>query len=272
VLPWQTLESVKTPEGNLELRQRGERDFLITIGGRVLMTSAAHRSEDELAELACAALPGKVQPRVLLGGLGMGFTLRRALDKLPPPARITVVDLNAQVVAWNRGPLSVLTRGASDDPRVKIVVGNVAQTIARAPAGHFDAIVIDLYEGPHAAISRDRDPLYGSEALERTLAALRPGGVFAVWSEERDKPFEDRLAAAGFAVERHHGSQGGRIHVVYIAIAQQARAETQVPSGKAKPASQPTLQPKLQPKLFRKAHHRDGKHGQRDARVRAKRK
>ena len=268
MLPWQTLESVNTPEGNLELRRRGEHDFLITVGGRVLMTSAAHRSEDDLADLSCAALAGKAQPRVLLGGLGMGFTLRRTLDKLPASARITVVDLNPQVVAWNRGPLSILTRGASEDPRVKIVVGNVARVIAHAAAGQFDAIVIDLYEGPHAAISRDRDPLYGNEALERTLAALRPGGVFAVWSEERDKPFEDRLATAGFAVERHHGGKGGRIHVIYVA--QQARA--QVAFAKTRLASQPTFKPSLPPPSFGKAHHREGKHGQRDARVRTKRK
>ncbi len=219
VLPWQIIESVQTREGIMELRRRGDRDFLITIAGRILMTSAAHRSEDELASLACAALADKPRPKVLLGGLGMGFTLRTALDRLPAGARLTVVDLNRPLVEWNRGPLAFLTRKAVEDPRVKIVVADVAQAIARAPAGHFDAIVLDLYEGPHAATNSARDPLYGADALARTSSALRPGGAFAVWSEERDRAFEDRLAAAGFSVQRHRSGQGGRVHVVYVGMA-----------------------------------------------------
>jgi spermidine synthase len=224
VLPWQTIESVKTREGILELRRRGERDFLITVAGRILMTSVAHRSEDELASLSCAALAGKARPKVLLGGLGMGFTLRTALDGLPAGARVTVVDLNRPLVDWNRGPLAFLTQNAVADTRVKIVVADVADAIARSPAGQFDAIVLDLYEGPHAATNRAPDPLYGSDALARTRSALRPGGVFAVWSEERDRAFEDRLAAAGFSVERHKSGQGGRVHVVYVGLAGPALA------------------------------------------------
>jgi len=217
VLPWQTLESVQTREGLLELRRRGERDFLITIAGRILMTSAAHRSEDALANLACAALAGKRRPSVLLGGLGMGYSLRAALNLLPATARVTVVELNRQVVAWNRGAIAILTRHASEDPRVEIIVGDVAQVVARTASGSFDAILLDLYEGPHAATRRGRDPLYGDEAIARASSALRPGGVFGVWSEEPDKPFEARLAAAGFSVERKRSGKGGRIHVVYLA-------------------------------------------------------
>jgi spermidine synthase len=226
VLPWQTVESVNTREGVLELRRRGERDFLITIAGRILMTSAAHRSEDALANLACAALAGKRQPQVLLGGLGMGYTLRAALDQLPARAQVTVVEVNQQVVAWNRGPLAVLARRACEDSRVKIAVGDVAQVIARSAHGRFDAILLDLYEGPHAATNRGRDPLYGGEALGRTFSALRHGGLFAVWSEEPDKPFEERLAAAGFTVERKRSGKGGRIHVVYLASASLETAKT----------------------------------------------
>jgi spermidine synthase len=217
MLPWQTIESVKTREGVVELRRRGDKDFLITIAGRVLMTSSAHRSEDLLANLACDALAGKAKPKVLLGGLGMGFTLRAALDHLPNGAQVTVVDLNPQLVEWNRGPLGFLTGRAVEDPRVKVVIADVAQVIVRTPAGHFDAIVIDLYEGPHAATNRGRDPLYGPEAIARTGAALRPGGIFAVWSEERDRAFEDRLAAAAFDFRFHKCGKGGRIHVVYLA-------------------------------------------------------
>jgi spermidine synthase len=214
--PWRTIESIATSEGRLELRQRGARSFLITIGGRVLMTSDAHRSENALAQLACQPLAGRPRPRVLIGGLGMAFTLRAALDLLPRAARVTVVDLNRHVVAWVKGPLAALTAGSIEDPRVKTVVADVARVIADAPAGSYDAIVLDLYEGPHQANNRASDPLYGLAALERTRAALTPTGLVAIWSEERDLPFEARLAAAGFRVERHPGGRGGRAHVIYI--------------------------------------------------------
>ena len=214
--PWRTIDSIETPEGCLELRQRGERDFLITIAGRVLMTSAAHRSEDELARPACAALAGRAHARVLLGGLGMGYTLRAALNSLPRAARITVAEISPRVVEWCRGPLAVLTDAATADHRVDLVVDDVACVIARAPAGGYDAIILDLYEGPHEATRRAEDPLYGALALERMRAALAPGGVAAIWSEEADLPFESRLASAGFRVERVRGSSGGRRHVVYL--------------------------------------------------------
>jgi spermidine synthase len=198
----------------LELRQRGERDFLIVIGGRVLMTSVAHRSEDQLADLACRT--GRSRPRVLLGGLGMGFTLRAALDRLPGDAEVTVVDLNAAVVAWCRGPLGPLTGRATEDPRVTVQVGDVAKTIAAARASFYDAIILDLYEGPHEATNRASDPLYGVAALDRAWRSLRPGGVLAVWSEEPDRAFERRLAATGFRVETHRCPRGGRIHTIFI--------------------------------------------------------
>jgi spermidine synthase len=214
--PWRTIDRADTPEGPLELRQRGERDFLITIGGRILMTSAAHRSEDALAEIACQALPGGSQPRVLVGGLGMGYTLRAALDRLPARAKVDLVDLNATVVTWCRGPLAALTAGAIDDRRVSVEVADVSRVIAAAPPGSYDAIVLDLYEGPHQANNRIHDPLYGAAALARTHQALRAGGVLAVWSEEADRPFEQRLVAAKFRV-RTHRAGGGRTHVVYAA-------------------------------------------------------
>jgi spermidine synthase len=213
--PWKTIQRVATAEGSLELRQRGERSFLITVGGRVLMTSEAHRSETELAELACAAMAHRPRPRVLLGGLGMGFTLRAVLDELPAGAEVTVVDLNPAVVAWCEGPLAFLTKSAITDRRVKVVVGDVARAITDARAGAYDAIILDLYEGPHQANNRVLDPLYGPAALRRTAAALTPDGVFAIWSEEPDKAFETRLGAA-FRVDRHKGSRGGRKHVIYL--------------------------------------------------------
>jgi len=218
VQAWRIIDSVMTPEGLLELRQRGERSCLITIGGRVLMTSDAHRSEDALAHLACAPLAGRGRPRVLLGGLGMGYTLRAALDALPAAAEVTVVDLNRVVVDWCRGPIAGLTGRAIDDPRVKVLVADVAEVIAGSPAASVDAIVLDLYEGPHEATGRASASLYGRAALQRAWTALGPGGILAVWSEEPDRPFEERLAAAGFAVKRHREGRGGRAHTIYVGV------------------------------------------------------
>jgi len=214
--PWRTIDRVDTDEGPLELRQRGERDFLITISGRILMTSVAHRSEDALAQIACAPLAGANRPAVLVGGLGMGYTLRAALDQLPARAEVLLVDLNPAVVEWCKGPLAPLTGGAISDKRVSVQIADVARVISAAPASRWDAVLLDLYEGPHQATNHTHDPLYGAAALERTARALRPGGVLAIWSEELDRPFERRLDAAGFRVQIHR-TRGGRSHVIYEA-------------------------------------------------------
>jgi spermidine synthase len=235
--PWQTLDRVETAEGRLELRQRGQRDFLITIGGRVLMTSAAHRSEEALAQLTCEALPKEAKhqskgaartkgrkepaPRLLLGGLGMGFTLRAALDRLPASAEVAVVDLHSCVVDWCRGPLAALTDRAVEDRRVTLHVGDVARFIQQPGAGSYDAILLDLYEGPHHATRHAAQGLYGAAALTRWHSALRKGGVLAVWSEEADTAFESRFAAAGFGVEKHREGRGGRAHVIYLGKARE---------------------------------------------------
>ncbi len=218
--PLVTIASVETPEGALALKQRGERDFLITIAGRVLMTSTARRSEEALGTLACRRLAGQASPRVLVGGLGMGFTLRAVLDTLPPRARVVVAELNPVTEAWCRGPLAVLTQGAVADARVTVEVADVAQVIARAasgpPAGRYDAISIDLYVGPDAA-TREDDRLYGRAAAAQAFAALTPGGIFSVWGEEYDDGYERRLRGAGFEVTHERPGRGGRGHVVYVA-------------------------------------------------------
>lgn len=213
---WQTLAKVPLREGSLELRQRGDSEYLITIAGRVLMTSFARHSEESLSRLGCAPLAKRRSPRVLIGGLGMGFTLRAALDALPRTAEVVVAELTPEVVDWCRGPLSHLTRAAIDDPRVRVEIGDVSRLIATAAPCSFDAILLDLYEGPHGATQRGSDPFYGRGALLRSFAALTPGGVFAVWSEDAEPPFAQRLADAGFAVSRHREGQGGRVHFVYI--------------------------------------------------------
>lgn len=226
--PWQTLASASTDEGLLELRRRGERDFLIVIGGRVLMTSSAHRSEDALSTLAAAALRketrGKKKPRVLIGGLGMAYTLRAAIDAFPSDAHLTVAELNPVVIEWCKGPLAELTDGAASHPRVSVVHADVAAVIGRAAAqggargGGFDAILLDLYEGPNAASQRRDDPFYSAAALQKQHAALSAGGILAVWSEDPDTAYAKRFGAAGFTVTAERPPQGGRTHVVYLGV------------------------------------------------------
>ena len=218
--PWQTIDRVNTADGALELRRRGEQDFLIVINGRVLMNSSANRSEIALGESACRAIAGSKIPRVLIGGLGMGLTLRAALDSLPPNAQVVVAEINPVVVKWCRGPLAGLTGSAVDDRRVRVVIEDVSSVIARAAksgAERFDAIIIDLYEGPGSATDARNDPFYGSNALKATASALSTGGFFAVWGENSDTAFEKRLAAAGFSVVRQRPGRGGLRHVVYLA-------------------------------------------------------
>lgn len=218
--PWQTLDKVNTPDGVLELRKRSDRDFLILMNNRVLMNSSANRSEIALGELACRVVAELPRPRVLIGGLGMGLTLRAALDSLPAAGEVIVAELNPVVAAWCRGPLRALTKGATEDPRVTVRIGNVSAAIAAAAgpgSKKYDAIIIDLYEGPHAGTDAASDPFYGTRAMEKTSWALSAGGVFAVWGEAPDAAFERRLAAAGFLIDRQRPGRGGLRHVVYVA-------------------------------------------------------
>ena len=154
---------------------------------------------------------------MLIGGLGMAYTLRAALDAFGPGARVVVAELTPAVIDWCRGPLAALTAGAAADPRVEVLVADVAKEIGRA-RGRYDAILLDLYEGPNAATQRKDDPFYGPAALAASHAALRPGGVLAVWSEDPDAGFARRFGAAGFAVTTHRAGKGGRAHVVYLGV------------------------------------------------------
>lgn len=212
---WRIIETVDTEDGILELRKRGEKDYLITIAGRVLMNSTSNRSEILLSELACKSLNNRNKPRILIGGLGMGYTLRAALDNLPESARVVVAELNPAVVKWCRGPIAHLTAHSVEDPGVKLMTVDVSALIRKAD-NEFDAIILDLYEGPFGAAKDRGEHLYGAAALRRTSAALVPGGVFAVWSEDPDRAFEKRLVSAGFSFKRHRPGRGSR-HAVYIA-------------------------------------------------------
>jgi len=218
---WTVLDQVRTPDGLLELRQRAADDFLITVDGRVLMNSRAHRSEVGLARLGCRGLEGPV-PVVLIGGLGMGYTLRAALDCLPADARVVVAELNPCVRQWCEGPLAALTANAARDPRVEIRIEDVAQTIAAAGGeSRFAAILLDLYEGPGTGDLRDH-PLYGRTILRAIRRAIAPGGRLAVWSEEPSAAYERNLRATGFEVMRRRLGRGGLRHAVYLATAMAA--------------------------------------------------
>lgn len=227
--PWTTLDRVDTPDGTLELRRRDD-DWLITVAGRVLMNSRASRSELALGELAARAAceaAGDAPARLLVGGLGMACTLRAALDELPAAAEVVVRELHECVVRWCEGPLAPLTDAASADSRVRLELGDVADAIASAAerGPRFHAIALDLYEGPHAGRGADRDPLFGTRALERTRRALLPRGTFALWTEHRDAAFEKRLRRSGFAFEVRRPGRGGLRHAVYLArAAREARA------------------------------------------------
>ena len=218
--PLVTIESVETKEGLLSLKKRDEHDFLITVGGRVLMTSTAHRSEVALGAVACKRLATFASPRVLVGGLGMAFTLRAVLDRLSKGAKVVVAELNPAVEKWCRGPLAHLTERAVEDPRVTVAIEDVTKSITRAANSgieeKFDAIVIDLYVGPDASTAK-QDPLYGSKAADAARRALKSGGIFAIWGEAFDPSFAKRLEKVGFEVEHERPGKGGLKHVIYIA-------------------------------------------------------
>ena len=218
--PWTTLDRVATNDGQLELRRRGERDFLITLGGLVLMNSLANRSEIVLGQRGCEHLRHRPAPRVLVGGLGMGCTLRAVLDTLPADAAVVVAELNPVVIDWCRGPLAGLTGGAVNDPRVRVEITDVATLVGNTAAGVFDTVIFDLYRGPHFHTDAQHDPLYGSRAIAKVRRALKPGGMFAVWGENFDEGFVRRLSAEGFAVTTERPGRGGLRHAVFLAKAQ----------------------------------------------------
>lgn len=214
---WQVIEGFESDDGLLELRRRGPGDFHLCLDGRILMASRASRSEEALGRWTAEALEDREEPRLLLGGLGMGLTLRAALEVLPDAARVVVAELNPKIRDWCKGPLSEVCAAALEDSRVELVIDDVAEVI-RAADGRFDGIALDLYEGvgPQSK-DPDLDPFYGSAALDRARRALRAGGVFARWCEQPDAAFERRITRAGFRVEQRRIGRGGRRHSVYLA-------------------------------------------------------
>ena len=194
-------------------------EYSIMLGTNELMNSRLSGSEEALATLACARIAGRRQPQVLIGGLGMGFTLRAALDR-SAPTRDQVAELVPEVVAWARGTVAALFGGSLDDPRVSIRASDVGSVIP--PAGRdYDAILLDVDNGPDGLSRAENDRLYGNRGLKSASAALRPAGVLAVWSSQPSPGFAGRLQSAGFAVEEikvraRSGGRGAR-HIIWLA-------------------------------------------------------
>ena len=219
--PWTLLDSAQVPGngGELNLYQRNN-EFSIKLTGRgELMNSRVHGSEDALAEHTCARLVDCVEPRLLIGGLGMGFTLAAALRHIGEQAQVVVAELVPAVVAWNRGPLGECAGHPLQDPRVTVREGDVAR-ILMAEQQAYDAILLDVDNGPEGLTRKENDWLYNMNGLSAAYAALRPQGVLAVWSAGPDQAFLQRLRKVGFEVDemqvRAHGTKGAR-HIIWFA-------------------------------------------------------
>ncbi|BCS33083.1 hypothetical protein TBR22_A23090 [Luteitalea sp. TBR-22] len=220
MIPWQTLGEALTPDGTrITLRQRGH-EFLLLADGRSLMPSTITGSEQALALVGCRHLASTPRPRVLIGGLGLGFTARAALDLLPADASLVIAELVPEVRAWNEQLVGHLAGHPLADPRVTVTIGD-ALAVIRAERDGLDAILLDVDNGPAEFAARGNDALYGAAGLASMRQRLRPGGVLAVWSAWEDHRFARRLTSAGFAVTlervRGHGRRGAR-HLIYRAL------------------------------------------------------
>jgi spermidine synthase len=220
MIPWALIDTAPVPGGGeLRLMRRGG-EFSIRLGHNELMNSRAGGSEAALATMACARIRSRTRPRLLIGGLGMGFTLRAALAALRAQARVIVAELVPAVAAWARGPMADVFGDSLSDPRVRICEADVAELIRCEPSG-FDAILLDVDNGPAGLSRAGNDGLYDATGLRVAHSALRPGGVLAVWSCGPDADFTRRLGRSGFKVEetavRANGPRGGARHLVWIA-------------------------------------------------------
>jgi len=222
MIPWEKLDTTRIPgtEGELRLMRRGT-EFSIMLGTNELMNSRLSGSEAALATLAAKKIEAVKNPHLLIGGLGMGFTLRAALGALGTKARIVVAELVPAVVAWARGPMASIFGGSLSDPRVSIREIDVTEIIGSSRAS-FDAILLDVDNGPEGLTRQANDGLYDSGGLRAAHAALRTGGVLAVWSSGPNPVFAKRLRGAGFDVNevnvRATGRGGGARHVIWIAV------------------------------------------------------
>ncbi len=218
MIPWEHLATAQVPDdgGDLRLMRRGT-EYSIMSGSIELMNSRLSGSEQALATLVCERIKDRPKAHILIGGYGMGFTLRAALGALGPQARVTVGELIPQVVDWARGPMAGLSAGSLDDPRLDIRLGDVADAIAH---GRYDAILLDVDNGPEGLSRKANDRLYSDTGLAAAKAALTPGGILAVWSSAPSPRFTQRLRKGSFKVEevevRATGKRGAR-HTIWLA-------------------------------------------------------
>ncbi|HEX8437603.1 hypothetical protein [Archangium sp.] len=216
--PWKVIDRAPAPGGGeLVLHQRGE-EFAIRANGRELMSSRQHGSEEKMAEVACTQLTGK-RPRVLIGGLGLGYTVRAALERLPPEAQVVVSELVPAVVAWNQGVLAPLAGRPLEDSRVMVEARDVG-VLLREAEGEYDAVLLDVDNGPEALTQEANRWLYGERGLTAIQRALKSRGVLVVWSASSDPAFANRLKRAGFDTEvvetPARGKGGGPMHTLFI--------------------------------------------------------
>ncbi|WP_416356264.1 spermidine synthase [Aureimonas phyllosphaerae] len=219
MIPWEALGTAAIPNGGeLRLMRRG-MEYSIMIGGTELMNSRLSGSEEALATIAAERIGARPAARILIGGLGMGFTLRAALASLAPDAAVTVAELVPGVVAWAKGPMAEVFGTSLSDPRVTVLVEDVAETIGRA-SNAFDAILLDVDNGPGGLTRNSNDRLYGPAGLGASRRALTPGGVLGIWSQGADPAFTARLGRSGFEVEEMRVKAGrgrGTKHVLWFA-------------------------------------------------------
>lgn len=217
--PWELLGETSAPDGSHMHLSRRDNEYVIWVNGKPLMSSRMHGSEEALATAGCAHVGTDSSPRVLVGGLGMGYTLRATLDLLPPDAVVIVAELVPAVVEWNRGPLGAQAGHPLRDRRVRVVVEDVGFTL-RANKGRFDAVLLDVDNGPSAFTSALNAGLYDNAGVAAAHAALKPGGALAVWSAWDDRKFEQRLRYHGFAARVHRVrarlNKGGAHHTIFL--------------------------------------------------------
>lgn len=219
--PWELIDTAPIPGQGTELQlyqRKGEFSISILDGG-VLMSTWAHQSEDALAELPCRKIVNRTNPRVLIGGLGMGFTLAAALKTLGDNAEVVVAELVPGLIEWNRGSLGKYADHPLQDSRTQVHVGDVAK-ILRAQRQAYDAILLDVDNGPHAITRKKNNWLYTTDGLTEAYRALRPEGILAIWSAGPDREFMQRLQKIGFKVKqirvREHQNKGD-LHAIWFA-------------------------------------------------------
>jgi spermidine synthase len=218
--PRELIATAKVPGGvELRLMRHGD-DHMIMVDGNELMSSRVGGSEEALATMTGARLRKGIEPHLLIGGYGMGFTLRAALPLIGKSGRITVAELVPEIIAWARGPMAQLTLGCLDDPRVRLITGDVAAEI-RSATKRYDAILLDVDNGPSGLVRAENDGLYSVPGLAAARAALRPGGILAIWSAAPDAEFTRRLKHTGFTVDevtvRARSNGKGPRHTIWFA-------------------------------------------------------